>query len=145
MAMNPDPVECAIWITGTESDEHLRQWKADVVYLMSRSRGEPFMKLGPISFEVKRPGDDRVPQVPDHISGPDVRLLVATAEVLGFETAKRASFLDELSEADLVRLRAATRRQHGRRGQLTDAICDQIIEQMGPVTAAKGINGVSVH
>lgn len=135
--MNPDPVECAIWITGTESDEHLRQWKADVVYLMSRSRGEAHLRLGPVTFEIKRPGEDRVPQVPDHISGPDVRLLVATAEVLGFETTKRATFVDELSAKDLERLRTATRRQHGRRGELTDAMCDQIINQMGPVSAVR--------
>lgn len=140
-----DLAECSIWITGTESEAMLRQWKSDCPYLMSRSEGEPFLKLGPISFEIKRPGDDRVPQVPDHIAGPDVRLLVATAEVLGFETSKHSSFVDELSPRDLERLRAATRRQHGKRGHLTDAMCDQIIDQMGPVSAAKGVNGQMVH
>lgn len=121
----------------------LRQWKADCGYLMSRSNGEPVLKLGPVSFEIKRPGQDRVPQVPAHVSGPDVRLLIATAEVLGFELAKRSSFVDELSPRDLQRLRSATRNTH--RGPLSDEMCDQIIDQMGPVSAARGVNGQMVH
>src|SRR5260370_789496 len=90
-----DLAECAVWITGTESEAMLRQWKADCSYLISRSNGEPFLKLGPVSFEIKRPGQDRVPQVPAHVSGPSVRLLIATAEVLGFELTKRSSFVDQ--------------------------------------------------
>lgn len=127
-----DLAECAIWLDGTETDAMLRQWKADCPYLISQGH-DPVLKLGPIMFELKRPGEDRVPQVPDHLNGPDVRLLVGTAEVLGFQVAHKASFLSELAEADLVRLRAATRRAQGR--NLPDAVCDQIIERMGPVTA----------
>lgn len=131
-----DLAECAVWIDGTESQAMLRQWKADCAYLMS-SGHEPNLKLGPLKFEIKRPGEDRVPVVPDRIKGPDVRLLIATAEVIGFETAKRVSFIDELSEADLVKLRGITRRQHGHRGPLTDAMCDQIIERVGPLAAGQ--------
>jgi len=136
-----DLAECSIWINGTESDTMLRQWKADVVYMMSQAH-EPKLKLGPVSFEIKRPGEDRVPQVPDHIAGPEVRLLIATAEVLGFEIAKRASFLDELEERDLIKLRKATRRQHGK---LSDEQCDQLIERLGPSVAAREISGQAVH
>ena len=133
-----DLAECAIWIDGTESDAMLRQWKADCAYLMSHSH-DPVLRLGPVSFEIKWPGQDRVPQVPDQIAGPDVRLLVASAEVLGFEIARKASFLDELGKRDLTRLRAITRRQHGKRGHLTDEMCDKIIEQLGPVSAAETV------
>lgn len=136
--------ECAIWIDGTESEAMLRQWKADVSYLMQMER-EPKPRLGPVTFEIKRPGDDRVPQVPDHLQGPDVRLLVATAEVLGFEVARRSSFVDDLDEKDLMRLRAMTRKAHGKRGHLTDEMCDQIIDRMGPTVAAREISGQAVH
>lgn len=131
-----DLAECAIWLDGRESDAMLRQWKADAAYLMSNGH-EPALRLGPVSFEIKRPGGDRVPPVPAQIAGPDVRLLIATAEVIGFETAKRASFIDDLAEADLVKLRGLTRRQHGHRGPLSDAQCDQIIERIGPLAAGQ--------
>lgn len=132
-----DLAEYAIWVDGTESEAMLRQWKTDCAFMMASSQ-EPKLKLGPVSFEIKRPGEDRVPPVPDRISGPSVRLLVATAEVLGFEALRAGSFLSELSEADLVRLRAATRKAQGR--NLPNNVCDQIIERLGPVAA-----GVMVH
>jgi hypothetical protein len=132
-----DLAECAVWIDGTESEAMLRQWKTDCSFMMASSQ-EPRLKLGPISFDIKRPGEDRVPPVPERISGPSVRLLVATAEVLGFETVKAESFVSELSEADLVRMRKATRKAHGR--NLPDNVCDQIIDRLGPVAA-----GVMVH
>jgi hypothetical protein len=137
-----DLAECAIWLDGTESDAMLKQWKADCSYLMSHS-GDPVLRLGPVNFELKRPGQERVPQVPDHLHGPDVRLLIATAEVLGFEPVRKASFLSELSPRDLQRLRTATRNTH--RGPLSDDMCDQIIERMGPISAARGVNGQLVH
>jgi hypothetical protein len=134
-----DLAECAIWVDGTESEAMLRQWKADCAFMMA-SAHEPKLKLGPLSFEIKHPGEDRVPEVPEQIRGPNVRLLIATAQVLGFEIARKATFVDDLSEADLVKLRGITRRQHGHRGPLSDAQCDQVIERLGPVAA-----GMMVH
>lgn len=135
-----DLVECAVWLEGTESDAMLKQWATDCPYMMANSQ-EPALKLGPVEFEIKRPGQDRVPPVPDHIKGPDVRLLVGSAVVLGFEPVKKQSFLNELSEADLVRLRKATRKAHGRK--LPDAVCDQIIERLGPVAATQDMRMVN--
>lgn len=126
-----DLAEYAIWVDGTESEAMLRQWKADCGYMMAQAH-DPVLKLGPLSFEIKRPGEDRVPPVPDRISGPNVRLLVATAEVLGFERVAKRSFLAELDRKDLARLRTATRRTSG---DLTDVQCDAIIERLGPVAA----------
>lgn len=128
-----DLAECAIWLDGTEPEAMLRQWKADCGYMMANSQ-EPALKLGPLSFEIKRPGEDRVPSVPDRIKGPDVRLLIATAEVLGFETARKASFVGGLDKRDLKRLRRATRQAQGR--NLPDAVCDQIIDRLGPLAGA---------
>jgi len=132
-----DLAECAVWIDGTESEAMLRQWKADCAYMMASGQ-EPKLRLGPVKFEIKKPGEDRVPPVPDRIKGPDVRLLIATAEVLGFEVVAKQSFVDGLDKRDLRRLRAATRQAHG--SQLPDSVCDQIIERLGPVAA-----GVMVH
>jgi hypothetical protein len=141
-----DLAECAIWLDGTETDDMLRQWKADCAYMMAQAQ-DPVLKLGRVSFELKRPGEDRVPQVPDHLSGPDVRLLVGTAEVLGFATVRNASFVDGLDLRDLAKLRAATRRQHSR--HISDAQCDQIIERLGPIAGAETIRrgpyGQRVH
>lgn len=153
MAKVGDPVEVAIWLTGTESIEMLKQWKADVGYLLARSQGEPVLKLGPVLFELKKPGEDRVPAVPDHISGPDVRLLVAWAEVVGFETVARGSFLSELSPPDLERLRRTTRKMYAgsnpRAPRLSDDTVDRMIEQMGPVAAGveakRAVNGGLLH
>ena len=128
-----DTAECAIWIDGTESEAMLKQWKADVGFMISETQ-QPKLKLGPVSFEIKRPGEDRVPQVPDHLQGPDVRLLIATAEVLGFET-KLGSFLNEIEERDLVKLRKVTRKQYGK---MSNEQCDQIIERLGPLCARDG-------
>src|SRR5689334_15645595 len=100
--------EYAIWVDGTETEAMLRQWKADCAYMMASSQ-EPKLRLGPVSFEIKRPGEDRVPPVPDRIKGPNVRLLIATAEVLGFEILAKQSFVDGLDKRDLKRLRKATR------------------------------------
>lgn len=137
-----DLAECAIWIDGTETETMLRQWMTDCGYMMAHAH-DPVLKLGPIQFEIKRPGQDRVPQVPDHLSGPDVRLLVATAEVLGFETTKRESFIDQLDKRDLIRLRSITRKGSSKR--LTDAQCDQLIERLGPNAAAQTVRSGMVH
>lgn len=127
-----DLAEYAIWVDGTETEQMLRQWKADCAHMMASSQ-EPALKLGPLSFEIKKPGEDRVPAVPDRIKGPNVRLLVATAEVLGFQAVQTESFIAGLDKGDLSRLRKATREAQGR--HLPDAICDQIIDRMGPVAA----------
>jgi hypothetical protein len=83
-----DLAEYAIWVDGTETEQMLRQWKADCGFMMASSH-EPKLKLGPVAFEIKKPGEDRVPKVPDRLTGPDVRLLVATAEVLGLRPSRR--------------------------------------------------------
>lgn len=133
-----DLAECSIWLNGTETDAMFTRWKADCPYMMANEH-DPVLKLGPLKFEIKRPGEARVPQVPSHVFGPDVRLLVATAEVIGFETRK-SSFVNDLEERDLAKLRAITRRQHGHRGPLTDEQCDQIIERLGPLAAAETVH-----
>jgi len=137
-----ETLELAIWLNGDETIEHVRQWKHDCKYIMERSFDGGTLKLSPLRFAVMRPGDDRVPPVPDNIQGPDVRLLVVEAEVLGIVPAVvAASFLTELSSTDLERLRTITRRAHAKRtgNILPDEICDEIIEELGPAMAMRAL------
>jgi hypothetical protein len=93
----------------------------------------------------KKPGDDRVPPVPEHVSGPDVRLLIAEAKVFCRlpHIVAPGSFLLELDGPDLRRLRELTRRAHGRCNPqapvLSDAECDSVIEELGPEAAREEV------
>lgn len=140
-------IESAIWLTGTEP-EHLRdRYERDVRESIAMLCAETGFVHGPVTFTVKQPGDDRVPPVPDHISGPDVRLLVAEAEVVGQgpEVSTRG-FVGELDAKDLERLRGIVRRQ---RPELSDVECDDVIEELGPGAALDAlehaVNGGAVH
>jgi hypothetical protein len=95
---------------------------------------------GPVSFTEKRPEEDRVPEVPDHIQGSRVRLLVAEAEVVGkCPESPQGSFIANLDRKDLVRLRKVTRRAHAKNHphgeDMTDPEVDEIIERYGPDAA----------
>lgn len=140
MAEIGDVLECAIWLSGMEPEEMLARWKdVDCPGSLCAAADGREILTGPISFTVKRPGDDRVPSPPDHISGPDVRLLVAEAVVIGHRTLDGgSSFLLDLEPDDLARLRAVTRRAYAKvhpGGALSDAECDMAINRTGPDAA----------
>lgn len=134
-----DLAEVAIWMTGAEPDFQVQHWKtvvcASIALQAEESDG---VKFGPWKFVEKRPGEDRVPKVPGHISGPDVRLLVATAEVGPGKPKVMAGtgFVEDLTKEDRDRLRKITRRVHAKSHKgmpaLTDAQCDTVIERLGP-------------
>src|SRR3990167_2456528 len=113
-----DIAELSIWLDGTETEEQIAHWKtvvcAETVKQSERQHG---VTLGPIEFTVKRPGDDRVPQVPAHIEGPDVRLLVGEAKVVyapQYTIRPSTAFVADLDKDDLLKLRVMTRRAHAR-------------------------------
>ena len=91
--------------------------------------------LTPLRGTEKRPGDDRVPPVPDHIQGPDVLLLVAEADVQVLMGYDPGNFLAELEPRDLGRLRGITRAAYARRypvrAPLTNPQCDTLINDLG--------------
>ena len=102
--------------------------------------------VGPFKFEEKHPEEDRVPKVPDHVSGPDVRLLVGEAKTLVGSSLieKESGFVTDLSHEDRETLRGLTRRAHSRRNPgdwLSDKNCDQVIEMLGPEVAVKNLRG----
>lgn len=148
-----ETLEVAIWMTGRETPEQIEAAEAAIARSFDATCAERNVKIGPVLFEEKRPGEDRVPQVPDHVSGPDVRLLVATAEIVArAPELKRYSFLAELEPDDLQRLRLLTRQafeQHYPGQTLNDAECDAVIELIGPESAMKtvraAVDGGHVH
>ncbi len=137
-----DTIETAIWLDGRETPQARAQFEADVsAALVERASAENAV-LAPVKWSVKRLGEDRVPEAPDHIQGPDVRLLVAEADVLS--VAPTAShFLSELEPRDLTRLRQITRRGYRRaypgQGRLTDRQCDTLINDLGPEAAVAAL------
>lgn len=138
-----DLAEIAIWMTGTEPVQHVEHWKTVVCPSIAReSEDRDNIVFGPWTFIEKRPGDERCPQVPAHIHGPDVRLLVGTAKIgQGRPVITHESgFVADLTKDDLSRLRKLTRQAHSKMhpgDRLTDRHCDQLIEALGPDVAVK--------
>jgi hypothetical protein len=143
------PVEVAVWLTGRETDDMIERFKRDCMAELGRFGLERDCVMGPATFVEKLPGEDRVPQVPAHVSGPAVRLLVCEAHVvatgMGEAVTKATGFVYDLDRRDLERLRKITRRAYQRRhpeqAMLTDAECDAIIEEIGPESAIKTLRG----
>jgi hypothetical protein len=135
-------IEVAIWLSGEETEDHLRRFREDDMPEQFRQIAEHWLLIiGPLMFSTKKPGADRVPPVPRHIHGTDVKLIVVEAEVLGWRDApKRGSaFLADLTSDDLQKLRKATRAAHAKAHPgmppLPDANCDAIINEFGPEAA----------
>jgi hypothetical protein len=130
----------AIWLSGQETVEQIKDYKEkQIPKMLDIASYEYGVILGDVSFEEKLPTDDRVPEVPDHIHGINVRLLVAEAEVLRYSSPKAIPkrWMDDLDAVDLAYLRGITRRTSGRK--LSDAECDEVIEQIGPRAAENAL------
>ena len=149
-----DTLEAALWLSGGEPDWHIDLEKSEIQEGFRSVQAEHHVLLAPVTYYELRPGDDRVPDVPKHVDGPDVRLVVGETRVIA-HTALPAtgSFLFDIDRADLARLRDITRREHQRRRPreraLLDAECDALIEALGPVIAARmvkaAIDNATVH
>lgn len=136
-----DTLESAIWLTGTETPELIAHHKAQVQAAIEQANEQSGAVTGPLRWVEKLPGTDRVPPVPNHVSGPAVRLLVAECDVLNVR-ASESKFLAELEPADLKRLRKITRDAHrlwwqrNMPGQpytrLTDRQADTLVNDLGP-------------
>lgn len=143
--------EIAIWLNGAETDEHLRRWKEEEIpAIMQRTAENYGVSLGPVQFKELRPGQDRVPQVPNHIHGIDVRLLVAEAPVVpkAVYAAKAAtSFVNDLTKTDLAKLRNITRHAYFKKNKvrLGDKECDAVIDQLGVEVAMRDLRGETIN
>ena len=133
-----DVIEHSIWVTGDESLEIRNRFKTDVIKAIDDLCDEHRVNHGPVVWIEKRPGDGRVPEVPDHVQGQRVRLLVAETEVVSIRPIEKpVSFIANLDRIDLLRLRKITRKAHQKHvnGGMTDEECDRIIEDYGPEAA----------
>jgi len=149
-----DTIEASIWIDGRETREDRMRFEAEVRENMKDACADALVIHGPVTFYELKPGDDRVPEVPDHVQGPDVRLLVAEAHVMcampNLMVSRR--FVGELDRADHQRLREITRRKYARvypGSTLTDMEADDYIEEIGPRAAMEAVmaevNGMRRH
>lgn len=129
-----DTIESAIWVTGEESPEDRTRYEQDVCDAIGYLCHENGFVPGSVTFIEKHPMDDDVPEVPDHIQGEKVRLLVGES-IIDSKLVKTSvgSFVANLDIKDLKKLRSITR-QAARR-QLSNMECDEIIEQIGPEAA----------
>ena len=145
-----ETLEAAIWVDGRETEGQLAQHKANVLEIMSAEVQAAGYALSPLRWLVKRPGEHRVPDVPEGLEGPDIHLLVAEADVM---TMAANNFLADLEPRDLQRLRYLTRHAYQRTWQqwvaeglakgpapiLTDRQCDTIISDHGPDAAVAAL------
>lgn len=79
-----DTFEVAIWADGTEDAQLLERFKTDAKKAFRRRARRNRVMFGTVRLTEKQPNEDRVPPVPDHIQGPNVRLVVAEATVVAY-------------------------------------------------------------
>lgn len=125
-------IESAIWITGDESPEVRSRYESDVTEAIDYFCSQKNLTHGPVGFVEKHPMDAGVPEVPNHIHGSKVRLLVASSEIIG-RVSVQGSFVANLELSDLKRLRGIIRKTAKR--PVSNKECDYIIEEIGPEAA----------
>ncbi len=126
-----DVIESAIWLSGEETPEQRAMFEKDVTDAIGYFCSENHYAHGPVTFTEKHPMDDDVPEVPDHIQGQRVRLLVAAADIEQAVKTSIGSFVAQLEHKDLMKLRGVIRKY----GSMSNEDCDEIIEELGPDSA----------
>lgn len=136
-----DVLEVAIWMDGRETMADRWRFKKDCKSAIKNAADSNGHVVGPLTWTEKKPGDDRVPDVPDHVQGPDVRLLVAEAQIVGTKPIAKVlpGFVHDLEPDDAALLRRITRRKYEEEypgnSRLTDRQCDTLINDLGPEAA----------
>jgi len=154
MTLHPgDVIETAIWMDGSETPDLKDRFERDMRTSLASMALNEGVIIGPLIMAEKRPGEERVPPVPDAIQGLDVRLLVGEAKVVGYEPKEpEGTFVADLEPKDLERLRTILRRVHQSynpgKPELTTEKCDEYINRNGPDAALAALReqvGVKVH
>lgn len=147
-----DVLETAIWMNGEETEELKDRFLNEVRANLAEMAEDEDIIIGPVIMSELKPGDDRVPPVPDGVHGPDVKLLVAQAMVVGEAFQSEGAFVADLEPRDLERLRRILRRVHQSynpgKPELSQEKCDEYINQNGPDAALESLReqvGVSIH
>lgn len=143
-----DVLEVAIWLDGTETQELKDRFANDIRNALATTD----LITGPVIMTELKPGDERVPPVPDNLQGPNVRLLVGEAVVVDYAPVYESRFVDDLEPVDLERLRTILRRVHQSynpgKPELSNEKCDEYINVNGPSAALEALReqvGVKVH
>ena len=153
MTLHPgDVIETAIWCDGTETEELKSRFETDLQANLASMAVAEGVIIGPLIMIEKKAGEDRVPEVPDYLQGPDVRLLVGEAKVIGEAFVSEGLFVADLEPRDLERLRTVLRRVHQSynpgKPELSQEKCDEYINRNGPDAALEALReqvGVKVH
>ena len=127
----------SIWMTGDEPEGMKERYKKDILESFDVLCKQEGFVHGPITVHEKRPEEGIVP-VPDHIQGSRVRLLIIEAELVEkLLVVVEASFVSTLERSDLVKLRKITRDRGAKdlKRIISDAECDEVIEELGPDAA----------
>lgn len=147
-----DVLETAIWVTGTEPQELKDRFANDLRDKLAEVASDEHVIIGPLIMSEMKPGEERVPQVPDSVQGPDVRLLVGQAMVMGEAFQSEGAFVADLEPRDLERLRTILRSVHQAynpgKPELSQEKCDEYINQNGPDAALDALReqvGVKIH
>ena len=146
-----DVVEIAIWLGGKETQEEIDDWQTNEVGKMSdRTEREYGVIIGEWTFEKILPDDERAPPVPDHIKGPDVKLLYGSANILAFKlqlAPKDSRFIHDLAKKDLETLRKYTRDEFIKEIGYppTPAQVDDTINYYGPIAAGKALDLINAN
>lgn len=144
-----DVIEAAIWLNGEEQPHMIESFKKSVLTNTKNQLKDMYLEPGEFTWTIKRPGEDRVPEVPKEITGLDVRLLVGEAMVFPTKRhviLKQSGFVYDLTKEDLNRLRRLTRQAHAKiqpGAGLNDKQCDAIIEYLGPDVALKTLRNAN--
>lgn len=154
MTLHPgDVLDTGIWIDGTETPELKARFETDLRADLARIADAEGVIIGPLVMCEKKPGEERVPKVPDDVHGPDVRFLVGEAKVFDYvPVLSEGCFVADLDLRDLERLRTILRRVHQSynpgKPELTTEKCDEYINRNGPDAALAALReqvGVKVH
>ncbi len=132
-----DVIETGMWVTGDDDPKLLERYDSDVKEAFDYFIGSQGFTYGEVKKYEKHPMDDRVGEVPDHIQGSRVRLLVYETEVTGRRIENTGSFIGNLELSDLKRLRGIIRKCAKR--QVSNKECDMIIEEVGPEAAVEAM------
>lgn len=133
-----DNLEWALWYNATEHPvDPISTCRDTIEEMMDVSCKKHNLTHGKVTFEILKPGEDRVPEVPNWLEqqkGSMPRLIVVHSvaeEIIKSNTG----ILGDLDKKDIARLRLATRRihkqYHPKAEELSDQECDYIIDQMG--------------
>lgn len=137
-------LQTGVWLTGKEAEGMAERYANDLRANLDSMAETEGMVIGTLKMTFMRPGEERVPQVPDEIHGPNVRFLVGEAQVVDYmPIASEGMFVADLEPKDLERLRVILRRVYQQynpgKPQLSNERCDQFINQNGPDAALSAL------